>query len=144
MQLVTADWRIKISDFNLSKILDNSTKSSSVAAMNPRWLPPELLDGERGTQACDIFALGVVLWELMTLQMPWENVNPWAIVGGIRQGRRLEIPNRDDIPSAVPSNALYDQYICLMQKCWAQRPGDRPKVEEVVSSLRQIAGDAGA
>jgi serine/threonine protein kinase len=77
--LVTADFGVKVSDFNLSKILDDSTRSSSLAAMNPRWLAPEVFSDNRPNKACDVFAFGVILWELMTWDLPWGNKNPWTV-----------------------------------------------------------------
>ena len=47
--------------------------------MNPRWLAPELMQGERATLASDVFAYGVVLWEAMTWQLPWGSANPWTV-----------------------------------------------------------------
>jgi hypothetical protein len=40
--LVTSSWTCKVSDFNLSKIMEDSTRSTSLQAMNPRWLAPEV------------------------------------------------------------------------------------------------------
>jgi hypothetical protein len=42
---------IQVSDFNLSKIVEDGTCNSSVAVTNPRWLAPELLAGQRHTFA---------------------------------------------------------------------------------------------
>ena len=47
--------------------------------MNPRWLAPELMRGERATLSSDVYAFGVVLWEVMTWQLPWGNANPWTV-----------------------------------------------------------------
>lgn len=42
---------LQCADFNLSKYLEDSTASTSMAAMNPRWLSPEVMRGGRATQA---------------------------------------------------------------------------------------------
>lgn len=68
----------QITDFNLSKLIADQG-NSSVAAMNLRWLAPELMQGERATLASDVFAFGVVLWEAMTWQLPWGSANPWTV-----------------------------------------------------------------
>lgn len=47
--VVTQQWRIKISDFNLSKLIANTPSKSSIHALNPRWLAPEVLEGGRAT-----------------------------------------------------------------------------------------------
>lgn len=51
---------LQVADFNLSRLIQSSSRSSSMAAMNPRWLAPEVLRGEHATQAADVFAFGVV------------------------------------------------------------------------------------
>ena len=60
--LVDKHWRVKVSDFNLSKMLEDNVVMSSMAATNPRWLAPEILAGENATFASDVYAYGVVLW----------------------------------------------------------------------------------
>ena len=39
----------QVSDFNLSKIMEDTASGSSMTANNPRWLAPEVLDGQRAT-----------------------------------------------------------------------------------------------
>ncbi len=43
--------RVQVTDFNLSRIVEDTQGGSSMAAMNPRWLAPEVMQGERATQA---------------------------------------------------------------------------------------------
>jgi hypothetical protein len=38
-----------------------------------------VLRGERSTAASDLFAFGVVLWELLTWELPWGPMNPWQV-----------------------------------------------------------------
>ena len=59
-----------LSDFNLSRLLEDTgaTRSSASTAgglLNPRWLAPEVLIGGSATAASDVFSFGVVLWELV-------------------------------------------------------------------------------
>ena len=43
---------------------------------------PEVLTGAHATAASDVFSFGVVLWELITLTLPWEGCNPFQVRGG--------------------------------------------------------------
>jgi hypothetical protein len=46
------NWGTQVSDFNLSRIMDlESAVASSVAATNPRWLAPEVINGQGATFA---------------------------------------------------------------------------------------------
>jgi serine/threonine protein kinase len=128
-----------VADFNLSKIMEgpNAFNTSSLAVTNPRWLAPEILNGEAATPAADVFAFGVVLWELLTWEMPWQWTNPWQIVSAIQGGARLEVPAREALPGpAAAGFAGLDQYLALMQRCWAQRPSDRPTFAQAAKELR--------
>jgi hypothetical protein len=40
-----------VADFNLSKIMEDTTKTSTMAGMNPRWLAPEILEGQVASAA---------------------------------------------------------------------------------------------
>ncbi|KAL4421962.1 hypothetical protein ABPG77_007904, partial [Micractinium sp. CCAP 211/92] len=138
--LVESTWRVKVADFNLSKIVeDTSSGRSTIANMNPRWLAPEILNGEPATTASDVFSWGVVMWELLTFQCPWPHTSPWALVGKLMDGHRLAIPPRDQLPGPdTASFAGLDAYIALMQRCWAQNPADRPDFTEVIRLLRKL------
>ncbi|CAA2937378.1 probable serine threonine- kinase SIS8 isoform X1 [Olea europaea subsp. europaea] len=53
----------------------------SSSAGTPEWMAPELLRNEPFTEKCDIFSLGVIIWELCTLKRPWEGVPSVRIAG---------------------------------------------------------------
>ena len=137
--LVTAAWACKVSDFNLSKLLQETQRSTSMQAMNPRWLAPEILKGEPATLEADVFAFGIVLWELMTWQLPWGQENPWAIVNAVTEGQRLAVPPMYELPG--PRSAGWrglSRYIELMQRCWEHSPADRPTFFEIMANLKEI------
>lgn len=137
--LVDKHWRVKVSDFNLSKLLDDSTVMSSMAATNPRWLAPEILGGNNATFSSDVYSFGVVMWELMTWDLPWGVTNPWQVVTVVMEGGRLPIPSRDSLPG--PDTDTFDgldDYIDLMNRCWSHIQEDRPCFQEIISELRKI------
>jgi len=137
--LVDKHWRLKVSDFNLSKLLEEGAVMSSMAATNPRWLAPEILGGNNATFASDIYSFAVVMWEMMTWELPWGVTNPWQVVTMVTDGGRLSIPPRSQLPG--PDNDTFeglDAYIALMKRCWAHIPEDRPSFKEIISELREI------
>lgn len=142
--LVDSHWRVKVADFNLSRLVEEST-GSSMAAMNPRWLAPEVLAGEGSATASDVFAFGIVMWEMLTWQLPWAKDGPWSVVNIVGQGGRLHIPSRWDIPG-LDNDAFsgLDQYISLLQRCWAQNPYDRPSFSEIIQELRALEATTAA
>ena len=56
--LVDKHWRVRVCDFNLSRVMEDQAVLSSVAATNPRWLAPEILSGKGYTYSSDVYAFG--------------------------------------------------------------------------------------
>jgi serine/threonine protein kinase len=74
--LVNKHWTVKICDFGLSRIMTDAPMRDTSCAGTPEWMAPELIRNEPFTEKCDIFSLGVIMWELCTLNRPWEGVPP--------------------------------------------------------------------
>lgn len=74
--LVNKHWTVKICDFGLSRIMTDSPIKDASSAGTPEWMAPELIRNEPFTEKCDIFSLGVIMWELCTLNRPWEGIPP--------------------------------------------------------------------
>lgn len=56
---------------------------SSMVASNPRWLAPEILAGLPYTVAADVYSFGVIMWELLTWEVPWHQQNTWQVRGQV-------------------------------------------------------------
>ena len=65
-----------------------------------RMQAPEVMAGEGASLASDVFSFAVVMWEVLTLEVPWTKANPWQLVSLILGGGRLEIPSADHLPGA--------------------------------------------
>ncbi|KAK8673657.1 hypothetical protein V6N13_111976 [Hibiscus sabdariffa] len=119
--LVNKHWTVKICDFGLSRIMNSRPMKDSASAGTPEWMAPELIRNEPFSEKCDIFSLGVIMWELSTLNRPWEGVPPEKVVYAVaNEGSRLEIPEG-------PLSRL-------ISDCWAE-PEERPSCEEILSRL---------
>jgi serine/threonine protein kinase len=137
--LVDKHWRVKVSDFNLSKLMDEGSVMSSMAATNPRWLAPEILTGNNATFASDVYSFAIVMWEMLTWDLPWGITNPWQVVTVVTEGGRLEVTDRSALPG--PDTMQFeelDKYVALMRKCWAHNPDDRPSFQEIIAELRDM------
>jgi hypothetical protein len=72
--LVTADGTVKLLDFGIAKLLDGQrarVTQRSAMPMTPICAAPEQLTGEAITTATDVYALGLLLFELVTGTHPW-------------------------------------------------------------------------
>ncbi|XP_062538057.1 proto-oncogene tyrosine-protein kinase ROS isoform X2 [Armigeres subalbatus] len=128
---------VKIGDFGLARdIYKNDYYRKEGEGLLPvRWMSPEsLVDGVFTSQS-DIWAFGVLLWEIMTLgQQPYPARNNVEVLHYVRDGGRLGRPQ--DCPEE-----LYQ----LMLKCWSYSPEDRPTFRyllEILKSLKERTSDS--
>ncbi len=68
--LVTADGTPKLLDFGTSKLLSLDGRFTSTYSATPSYASPEHLRNEAVTTACDVYSLGVILYELLTGRRP--------------------------------------------------------------------------
>ena len=126
--LVNRDWSVKVSDFGLSRVKSSTFLSSRSQAGTPEWMAPEVLRNEPSNEKSDMYGYGVILYELMTLKVPWEGMNPMAVVGAVGfQGRSLDIPEDMDPEAAA-----------IIRSCFLSDPAERPDFGVVLNQLRSL------
>lgn len=124
--LVSEGRVLKISDFGLSRhgVYVNTRKR-----MLPlRWLALESMTDNLYSSLSDVWAFGVVLWEICTLGgFPYANISDAQLMTYLLSGNRLMRP--DNV-----SEKLYE----VMLKCWSANPDDRPTFRELRCSLEDF------
>ncbi|KAF5194324.1 Serine/threonine-protein kinase CTR1 [Thalictrum thalictroides] len=91
-------------------------------------MAPEFLRGEPSNEKSDVYSFGVILWELVTMQQPWNGLSPAQVVGAVAfQNRRLVVPQ-----NTCPELAS------LMESCWADQPEQRPSFAIIVDVLKKL------
>jgi len=64
-----------VGDFNLSKDTESTHVSGAVRPSNPMWLAPEVGKGISDfTVAADIYAFGILMWEILLNRTPWDHL----------------------------------------------------------------------
>jgi non-specific serine/threonine protein kinase/serine/threonine-protein kinase len=73
--LIDAGGKPRLLDFGIGTLLDESAAlpATTQAMLTPDYAAPEQLDGEEATVATDVYALGVLLYELVSGQSPWRS-----------------------------------------------------------------------
>lgn len=137
---------VKVADFGTSKILNTlgfqplgkapvnemeevtlQTRFDGVMGTIP-WTAPELLSGEPFGLPIDVYSFAVVMWEMLTRQVPYEEFKKtFTIISHVKAGGR----------PPVPKDAAED-FAHLMTACWSQEPKDRPTFSAIVDSLSSM------
>ncbi|KAI3811408.1 hypothetical protein L1987_21130 [Smallanthus sonchifolius] len=120
----------KIGDLGLSKVKQHTMVSGGVRGTLP-WMAPELLSGKSHmvTEKIDVYSFGVVMWELLTGDEPYTNMDCANVIGGIVNNTlRPTIPTWCD-----------PQWKSLMESCWSADPQQRPSFLEISQKLRIMA-----
>ncbi|KAI4871628.1 hypothetical protein NFI96_013402 [Prochilodus magdalenae] len=128
--LITHDDLVKISDFGTSKELrDKSTKMSFAGTV--AWMAPEVIRNEPVSEKVDIWSFGVVLWEMLTGEIPYKDVDSSAIIWGVGNNS-LQLP----LPESCP-----DGFKILLKQCWNCKPRNRPSFRQILLHLDIASAD---
>lgn len=80
---LTRSGTLKIGDFGISKVLENSIDSASTMVGTPFYMSPEVCENRSYTFKSDIWALGCIMYELCTLKKAFEANNLLGLVNKI-------------------------------------------------------------
>ena len=133
--LLTLDGTPKITDFGLAKRLDDDSTHTQTGEIlgTPAYMAPEQAEGRRGTVGphTDVFALGAILYEMLTGQSPFKGASPLETLHSVVQ--HDPTPPRS-VVSLVPRDL---EAICL--KCLEKKPTDRYKnAQELADDLHRF------
>ena len=129
----------KISDFGLATgIATTSLGASSVArgGGTTAYKAPEVFDNTSGP-ASDVYAFGIVCWELLSGHRPWAGHSDSAIMGAvcIRGERPPMPPSTTSSGGTAPSLDVFALLSNLVQRCWQQEKESRPKFAPINRQL---------
>lgn len=122
--LIGAEEVVKISDFGTCREYNEvSTKMSFVGTVS--WMAPEVIRNEPCSEKVDVWGFGVVLWELLTLEVPYKDMDSSAIIWGVGNNS-LFLP----IPSTCPEG-----FKLLIKQCFSSKPRNRPSFKIILTHL---------
>jgi serine/threonine-protein kinase len=117
--LMNGDGRAKVTDFGIARSLDvqhGMTQTGTVLGTSD-YIAPEQAQGQRVDEHTDVYSLGVVLYELLTTEVPFPGENFVAVA--MRHINEPPPPVREKRPDVPP------RVDAAIQKAMAKRPEDR-------------------
>ena len=109
----------------LSILQQEASKIKDTVGVMP-YLAPELFAGGTYSQASDIYAFGMIMWEISAEEKPFLEIDHDAQLA-LRIYKGLRPPITDDTPQF---------YRELMEKCWHSDPTQRPTAKKYTSLQR--------
>jgi serine/threonine-protein kinase len=118
-----------LSDFGIARLVGQTGLTSSGAMIGtPAYMSPEQGRGEKADERSDIYALGIVLYEMLTGQPPYDADTPYGVI--------LKHINDPIIPPRMLVEGLPESVERVVLKCLAKAPEDR---YQTGAELRQAA-----
>ncbi|XP_062517381.1 fibroblast growth factor receptor 1-like isoform X2 [Corticium candelabrum] len=124
---------VKISDFGLAHYVSQNGPGERLrgSTLPVRWMPPEGIFRREYSLKSDVWAFGVLLWEIVTLgSTPYPEFTDSRLMKKLRKGYRMPRP-----PSC--SNQLYH----VMRGCWHNHPKDRPTFTDLRELVAHLLGE---
>ena len=139
--MVDGDDRIKLIDFGIAMKEDArrlTFVNLSTTLGTPDYISPEQVKGQRGDQRSDIYALGVMLYEMLTGETPFSGPNPLAVMNervlhDPRPARKLRAeisPELQEILSRALEREPRHRYATAGEMAWDLEHPDQVGVEE--------------
>ncbi|CAF0765416.1 unnamed protein product [Brachionus calyciflorus] len=133
--LVGENHLVKVADFGLARLINQSNQSEYTAHIGAKfpikWTAPEGLAYNKFSSKSDVWAFGVLLWEIATYgKSPYQGVELANVYHLLDSGYRMECPD------SCPLN-VYE----LMRRCWQWEPTNRPSFSEIYKEIENMFHD---
>jgi serine/threonine-protein kinase len=133
---------VKVLDFGLVKkvsganVGDELTKTGLFMG-SPKYMSPEQISGEKVDVRTDVYALGIIMYEMMTGKVPFDSTTSVNIL--MAQVKEAAASLREMNPSVQASPEMEE----TIARCMCKSPGDRfPSMDEVLAALKRINANA--
>uniref|UniRef100_A0A8D1TMH4 Tyrosine-protein kinase n=1 Tax=Sus scrofa TaxID=9823 RepID=A0A8D1TMH4_PIG len=127
--LVDSDLSVKVSDFGMTRyVLDDQYVSSVGTKFPVKWSAPEVFHYFKYSSKSDVWAFGILMWEVFSLgKQPYDLYDNAQVVLKVSQGHRLYRPQ-------LASDTVYQ----IMYSCWHELPEKRPTFQQLLSSIEPL------
>ncbi|MCL4267834.1 MAG: serine/threonine protein kinase [Anaerolineae bacterium] len=130
--LVDAQGNVFLTDFGIARLLEGNSKFTQTDAImgTPAYISPEQAQGQKADQRSDIYSLGIILYEMVTGQVPFTADTPLAVIF-------KHVSEPLPLPSSLKTDIVPDMERLLL-KALAKNPNDRfQRVAEFVAAWKE-------
>lgn len=135
-ELKSGQFTAKLTDFGLAVKMQNTSVTNGKKELTAetgtyRYMAPEVIRHECYNYAADIYSFGLLMWEIITREKPFEPKSQIEAAGSVAlEGKRPPFPN--GIPLTIKT---------LIQQCWASTPTERIDLELIIKCLDEMNSD---
>lgn len=138
--MIDSDFRARLADFSLVTLISDqeSFLTSCVEGGTARWMGPELLDPKgfglskrHPTRESDCYALGMVVYEILSGHAPFNECSPGATIVKVLHGERPGRPQGKG--GKLFTNGIWD----MVERCWKHTPADRARAKDALRCLEE-------
>jgi len=128
--LLNSLWEVKLCDFGLAKLRQQTALHTTLRGVSPIWAPPEMFDEKAGglTEKADVYSFGIIIFELTTRKLPYKDISQMQLPHVKTRGQLPQFPEDMDAELAE-----------LARQCLSMRPSSRPAMRAALAQLRRIA-----
>lgn len=115
----------KIGDFGLSRFQNDEASQMTADVGTSHWMAPELFETTKYTNKIDVYAFGMLMWEMYNEAAPFHGMNSVQIAFQVSK-ENYRPPWPDDTPS---------NFKAFVAKCWDQNPNNRPTFKQILNAF---------
>ncbi|CBY33110.1 unnamed protein product [Oikopleura dioica] len=127
--IVGDDYTLKLCDFGASRYLTQTATMTMVGTFP--WMAPELIQGKKSNDLCDVYSFGVLLWEMLTREVPFKGMEGFQVAWMVVEKRQRPV-----LPEKAPEEIKE-----LISTCWAHDPKDRKDFKAIILDLEKMELD---
>ena len=133
--LIDERGRGKVADFGNSKSNNLNSQNSARGESGVgtyAWCAPEVIKGEKASLKSDLYSFGIIVWEILTKQIPWEGMEVMQIVfATASENRRPELTQEQE---ETANETLKN----IMRDSWQVDAMKRPHFDDLVEILDEL------
>jgi len=118
----------KICDFGMSKMRMDQNQAMTIGVGTPIWMAPELMRGDKYDEKVDIYAFGIILYEMVSNDVPFKEMNQMQLLLEVAINNKRPI-----IPQTCPP-----PFRRLITDCWNNDPTQRPPFSGILKMLHNL------